>query len=485
MASTGGGGMGMGGGPDSAPGGSSSSSGTGNAPGEGMGANAFGGGGQASKDTSTIEGFRAALAKALGQVTQEQKDKAVEAQKNLAKNQESLTKKTGISVAKTTEQVSKEQELQNLIDNFDPKAKVKHNPHLESLEPGAYDANVSLDLDQQLDLGLINKFEYDSIKAQINQEMPIGKNYDLGIKNMPTIDPDVEDVDQETRMGAFRNISYGSFPSAVVDNGLLGAAIDDPQGTQKGLDAEQAARDAMESSRDVNKNVDIGIGPETPKDAFRNEESKRMGQTLEALDRDPSPEVASASLDDDPFGGTMAEKEREALALSFVNDVEKEYDRIMKETKAFSKERALALRNLNAIKSTNLFSKSYAIANPSAIRDMLAKAMALFSGLGPALTIAKAIESRAIKAGMFDRTTFDQMMSALDDPGAFGPLGNPLGTGGADQNTQEKKIRDILAVVEPWTKGLNKRQIEYYYDNEEELDWVRNLYEQMNKSASA
>ena len=79
----------------------------------------------------------------------------------------------------------------------------------------------------------------------------------------------------------------------------------------------------MESSRDINKNVDIGIGPETPKDAFRNEESKRMGQTLEALDRDPSPEVASASLDDDPFGGTMAEKEREALALSFVNDVEK------------------------------------------------------------------------------------------------------------------------------------------------------------------
>lgn len=254
-----------------------------------------------------------------------------------------------MSITQTKEAISKEQEIQNLIDKFDPKAKVKHNPHLESLEPGAYDANVSLDLDQQLDLGLISKFEYDSIKANVNQNMPIGKNYDLGIKNMPTIDPDVEDVDQEKR-GAFRNISYGSFPSAVVDNGLLGAAIDDPQGTQEGLDAEQAARDAMESSRDINKNVDIGIGPETPKDAFRNEESKRMGQTLEALDRDPSPEVASASLDDDPFGGTMAEKEREALALSFVNDVEKEYDRIMKETKAFSKERALALRNLNAIK---------------------------------------------------------------------------------------------------------------------------------------
>ena len=199
MASTGGGGMGMGGGPDSAPGGSSSSSGTGNAPGEGMGADAFDGGGQASKDTSTIEGFRAALAKALGQVTQEQKDKAVEAQKNLAKNKEALTKKTGLSITQTKEAISKEQEIQNLIDKFDPKAKVKHNPHLESLEPGAYDANVSLDLDQQLDLGLISKFEYDSIKANVNQNMPIGKNYDLGIKNMPTIDPDVEDVDQEKK----------------------------------------------------------------------------------------------------------------------------------------------------------------------------------------------------------------------------------------------------------------------------------------------
>jgi hypothetical protein len=391
MASTGGGGMGMGGGPDSAPGGSSSSSGTGNAPGEGMGADAFGGGGQASKDTSTIEGFRAALAKALGQVTQEQKDTAVEAQEEAA-NQRA------------------------------------RNAAVEARDKAIRDA---------ADLG------------ELNSGM-------MGIDN---------DDDN--------------------DRGLLGPSIDDPQGTQKGLDAEQAARDAMESSRDVNKNVDIGIGPETPKDAFRNEESKRMGQTLEALDRDPSPEVASASLDDDPFGGTMAEKEREALALSFVNDVEKEYDRIMKETKAFSKERALALRNLNAIKSTDLFSKSYAVANPSAVRDMVAKAMAVFSGLGPALSIAKAIESRAIKAGMFDRTTFDQMMSALDDPGAFGPLGNPLGTGGADPDNQEKIVKNILGVVEPWTKGLNKRQIEYYYDNEEELEWVRNLYEQMNKSASA
>ena len=273
------------------------------------------------------------------------------------------------------------------------------------------------------------------------------------------------------------NVDREAFDAEMEnDRGLLGPSVDDDRSLEMSQEKDQ--------ERDVNKDVDIGIGPETPKEAFRNEESKRMGQTLEALDRDPSPEVASASLDDDPFGGTMAEKEREALALSFVNDVEKEYDKIMKETKAFSKERALALRNLNAIKNTDLFSKSYAIANPSAIRDMVAKAMAVFSGLGPALSIAKAIESRAIKAGMFDRTTFDQMMSALDDPGAFGPLGNPLGTGGADPNTQEEIEKNILGEVEPWTKGLNTRQIEYYYNNEEELEWVRNLYEQMNKVES-
>ena len=395
----------MGWGGASSPGGGADSSP--DAPGGGLGSGAFGGDGPSvsgqSKDFgNTVEGFRAALAKALGQVTQEQKDTAVEAQEEAA-NQRA------------------------------------RDAAVEARDKAIRDA---------ADLG------------ELNSGM-------MGIDN---------DDDN--------------------DRGLLGAAIDDPQGTQEGLDAEQAARDAIgrsqRSAQEQAMNEAVAIGAQRTaalgdpaKEGFRNEESKRMGQTLEALDRDPSPEVASASLDDDPFGGTMAEKEREALALSFVNDVEKEYDRIMKETKAFSKERALALRNLNAIKSTDLFSKSYAVANPSAVRDMVAKAMAVFSGLGPALSIAKAIESRAIKAGMFDRTTFDQMMSALDDPGAFGPLGNPLGTGGADPDNQEKIVKNILGVVEPWTKGLNKRQIEYYYDNEEELDWVRNLYEQMNKSASA
>jgi hypothetical protein len=395
----------MGWGGASSPGGGADSSP--DAPGGGLGSGAFGGDGPSvsgqSKDFgNTVEGFRAALAKALGQVTQEQKDTAVEAQKEAA-NQRA------------------------------------RDAAVEARDKAIRDA---------ADLG------------ELNSGM-------MGIDN---------DDDN--------------------DRGLLGAAIDDHQGTQEGLDAEQAARDAIgrsqRSDQEQAMNEAVAIGAQRTaalgdpaKEGFRNEESKRMGQTLEALDRDPSPEVASASLDDDPFGGTMAEKEREALALSFVNDVEKEYDRIMKETKAFSKERALALRNLNAIKSTDLFSKSYAVANPSAVRDMVAKAMAVFSGLGPALSIAKAIESRAIKAGMFDRTTFDQMMSALDDPGAFGPLGNPLGTGGADPDNQEKIVKNILGVVEPWTKGLNKRQIEYYYDNEEELEWVRNLYEQMNKSASA
>jgi len=395
----------MGWGGASSPGGGADSSP--DAPGGGLGSGAFGGDGPSvsgqSKDFgNTVEGFRAALAKALGQVTQEQKDTAVEAQEEAA-NQRA------------------------------------RDAAVEARDKAIRDA---------ADLG------------ELNSGM-------MGIDN---------DDDN--------------------DRGLLGAAIDDPQGTQEGLDAEQAARDAIgrsqRSAQEQAMNEAVAIGAQRTaalgdpaKEGFRNEESKRMGQTLEALDRDPSPEVASASLDDDPFGGTMAEKEREALALSFVNDVEKEYDRIMKETKAFSKERALALRNLNAIKSTDLFSKSYAVANPSAVRDMVAKAMAVFSGLGPALSIAKAIESRAIKAGMFDRTTFDQMMSALDDPGAFGPLGNPLGTGGADPDNQEKIVKNILGVVEPWTKGLNKRQIEYYYDNEEELEWVRNLYEQMNKSASA
>jgi hypothetical protein len=489
--------------------------------GEGMGTkgaaasdNSIGMGSESDKDFgNTVEGFRAALAKALGQVTQEQKDKAVEAQKNLeAKNQEALTKKTGISVAKTTEQISKEQQLQNLIDNFDPKAKLDHNPHLESLEPGAYDANVSLDLDQQLDLGLISQFEYDATKAQINQDMPIGKNYDLGIKNMPTVDPNVEDVDQETRMGAFRNISYGSFPSAVVDNGLLGAAIDDPQGTQEGLDAEQEAMDA--------------IGRSQRSAGFRGLENKAMGSTVENnVDRqafeNAMKESAQAYRDisgklghpDFGFRGTAVEgaapsglesnvggpslgdpgqsigdrnlanrNRRAALALESFNNLEQT---IKRDPNLTERERARKLKAIQDTKRTTEYGILVGYAFPGQTiagikTSTLAKALASLLGLGVPIGIMSVLDKTLGKKG-FGQVERDALTSIARDIEESGGSPATAGYGGGSDEIK-RKFYDYIIQVEPWAKGLSDRQINYYLENEEELEWVRNLYKDMTNA---
>ena len=172
------------------------------------------------------------------------------------------------------------------------------------------------------------------------------------------------------------------------------------------------------------------------------------------------------------------EPEYDSTRNSFFSAAELEYENIMKNTAPFSKERNKALRQLNAIKSTDLYSKAYDFANPSAVRNMLAKAVG-YLGMGGALSIAKALENKAIEKGLFDRTTFDQMMKEFDDPGAFAAAGNPLGTGGSEQN-QRDIINKLFYEVNPWAKGLNERQINYYLDRPEELEWVRNLYNEMN-----
>ena len=48
-----------------------------------------------------------------------------------------------------------------------------------------------------------------------------------------------------------------------------------------------------------------------------------------------------------------------------------------------------------------------------------------------------------------------------------------------DSFGEEQAIK-LLQKLEPWTRGLNQRQINYYFDRPSELEWVRNLYNQMN-----
>jgi len=63
----------------------------------------------------------------------------------------------------------------------------------------------------------------------------------------------------------------------------------------------------------------------------------------------------------------------------------------------------------------------------------------------------------------------------------------PLGAGGTSIGARNDSfIEEFLnnlpasAYDEPWMKGLNERQIKYYLDRPSELEWVRNLYNQMN-----
>jgi len=378
MASTGGGGMGMGGGPDSAPGGSSSSSGTGNAPGEGMGTDAFGGGGQASKDTSTIEGFRAALAKALGQVTQEQKDTAVEAQEEAA-NQRA------------------------------------RNAAVEARDKAIRDA---------ADLG------------ELNSGM-------MGIDN---------DDDN--------------------DRGLLGPSIDDPQGTQKGLDAEQEARDAIgksqRSDQDKAMNEAVAIGAQ--RNISRQDQEKEMDAAYyddRTIDRQKQENMKAIQ---DRFGFSpgnphldqnLDSPSREALAK----------DPNMRDP---------VFRDLAFDFIDNVLDQK----TNSTLETIMGYVM---KALNPAYGFGTAMKAMFEALGFDTNPNLGQRAIAAAITAFEGGIPGQRGAGGLMEGERgdsfgEKQAMEALEKVAPWTKGLNQRQIEYYFadGNEEELEWVTNLYNQMN-----
>ena len=378
MASTGGGGMGMGGGPDSAPGGSSSSSGTGNAPGEGMGADAFGGGGQASKDTSTIEGFRAALAKALGQVTQEQKDTAVEAQEEAA-NQRA------------------------------------RNAAVEARDKAIRDA---------ADLG------------ELNSGM-------MGIDN---------DDDN--------------------DRGLLGPSIDDPQGTQKGLDAEQEARDAIgrsqRSAQEQAMNEAVAIGAQ--RNISRQDQEEEMDKAYyddRTIDRQKRENMKAIQ---DRFGFSpgnphldqnLDSPSREALAK----------DPNMRDP---------VFRDLAFDFIDNVLDQK----TNSTLETIMGYVM---KALNPAYGFGTAMKAMFEALGFNTNPNLGQRAIAAAITAFEGGIPGQRGAGGLMEGERgdsfgEKQAMEALEKVAPWTKGLNQRQIEYYFadGNEEELEWVTNLYNQMN-----
>jgi hypothetical protein len=436
----------MGWGGASSPGGGADSSP--DAPGGGLGSGAFGGDGPSvsgqSKDFgNTVEGFRAALAKALGQVTQEQKDTAVEAQEEAA-NQRA------------------------------------RDAAVEARDKAIRDA---------ADLG------------ELNSGM-------MGIDN---------DDDN--------------------DRGLLGAAIDDPQGTQEGLDAEQAARDAIgrsqRSDQEQAMNEAVAIGAQRTaalgdpaKEGFRGLENKAMGSTVENdVDRQAFENAMKESVQayrdisgelghpDFGFSGTAVEgaapsglesnvggpslgdpgqsigdrnlanrSRRAALALENFNNQEQT---IKRDPNLTERERARKLAAIQATKRTTEYGILVGYAFPGQTiagvkTSTLAKALASLLGLGMPMGIMSVLDKTLGKKG-FGQVERDALTSIARDIEESGGSSATAGYGGGSDETK-RKFYEYIMQVEPWAKGLSDRQINYYLENEEELEWVRNLYKDMTNA---
>ena len=78
------------------------------------------------------------------------------------------------------------QNIMSLLEAWDPQGQYEHNPHLDSLEPGAYDLG-QVPYGQLYDWGLINQQEFDEYNMWGNQTMPTGKNFPLTGVPMPGV----------------------------------------------------------------------------------------------------------------------------------------------------------------------------------------------------------------------------------------------------------------------------------------------------------
>ena len=138
----------------------------------------------------------------------------------------------------------------------------------------------------------------------------------------------------------------------------------------------------------------------------------------------------------------------------------------------------------------------------AAFRSAIAKALGvqdLSGGVGTIASPQAQPGSPALEAHDMDT---DAVREALDkagmnvDPNIIGQAiraaheqttQGPLGAGGTSVGSRNDSfIENFLANIpassydEPWMKDLNERQIQYYLDRPSELEWVRNLYNQMN-----
>ena len=379
-------GGGMGGGPDSAPGGSSAAgpgtSGPGNAPGQGMGADAFGGGRDSSQ--MSAKEFKEALHRAIGLAAPVSPEDAA------------------IAAAVEKNRAFRSQQAPATNPAYDPQ-------EVEAQVMGTRQRSPSVDLNQ------------------VESNVP----FDAGAED----DPDsIGKAMQEN--GAFLDdreaMAGAASPSAV------GVSLDDPQGTEEGLNQAQVAADTLGArssrpsahpSRDTRIGMPFGVGRPALTDQKQNVEPVDQYGRVAAIEKE---------FETDPVGKKAA------------------YDKLREYAKA------------NIERGTTL-----------------GKAIeAIIGFLGPmSMTnnIGKVMDLAMTKAGFTTDSQLNAIGLAIRDAKEVSTQG-ARGAGGVSVGSRNDGIvasmleSGQLNYVEPWMRGLSDQQIQYYLDRPSELEWVRSTW---------
>ncbi len=401
-------GGGMGGGPDSAPGGSSAAGpgtdGPGNAPGQGMGADAFGGG-RDSREMTAKE-FKEALHRAIGLAAPVD---PVSPQEARAIQQ---------AVQKNKEFRSKQAPATN--PDYDPQ-------EVEAQVMGTRQRSPSVDLNQ------------------VESNVP----FDAGAEDDPDkIGRTMQEKgafldDREAMAGAAspsglqaQSPAYGevNVDAQVMGSPIGVASLDDPQGTEEGLNQAQVAADTLGArssrpsahpSRDARIGMPFGVGRPASTD---------QEQNVEPVDQYGKVALIEKQFEYDPVGKQAA------------------YDAL----RDYAQQQMEAQTPLG--KALSFLAKGYMNA----------------SLLG---NIGKALEKAFQMAGFTTDSQLNAIGKAIRAGQEISTQG-PKGAGGISVGSRTQG--PMPTYEEAWMKGLSSSQIQYYLDRPSELEWVRNTWNKLD-----
>ena len=339
--------------------------------------------------------------------------------------------------------------------------------------------------------------------SQIDREVTFGAPAQPGSPALEAHDMDTDAVrDALQAAGMFddpSNTDYSddspAYDPDAVNRQAYGApqALDDPQGTEEGLAAAQKAVDAMDGIRGVV--TDIKPSPLAHLSTYHGQNTRNFNTT----GYDPSESTGLHDPQGTEAGLRAAQAVERSMNLgkrargarnpgkvaqnnladlkskkAYLDEVEEREKRVteLEAIKNRTRQEQNELNNLKSLinkhKMTDRYSTAYATVYGTSPLGQAVKAMApLGMGMwGPKLSQA------FIDRGFVDDRTFDDVSFEIENnvnrPDSF----------------LENYINNLPASAydEPWMKGLNERQIKYYLDRPSELEWVRNLYNEMNPS---